>query len=233
MPLKLAALVIVQFVCLVAVFPSVSKAQAVPAEAKRRLGQALWPTVLFDSLGVPTPGFRVRSFRGDPSHGFEVSVAQTDSALPSAVVYRGTAFRCFDCGVDRAAVVSRGGELITLAGPEDLETVLPVFIAPERADSALVHRSLLGLLRSSCILGCGARIITSRAQIPLQQLTQCRSAKGEAWTIVTPRVRTNGSFLEYELSIWAGEQVHRLSVAWSNKRFVVHASLVASCALQA
>ena len=211
----------------------VGQASDVPGPIRQRLGQALWPEVLFDTTGHPLTGYMVRGYRGDPQSGLAVEAVPKDSSPPGLRVYRGRAFRCFDCDYSLAAVVQKGEHFVTLVDPEDLALVLPWVLPASTADSGTVARAALRLLQSTCLLGCGAARLDRKEQLSSFHTALCRGSGGsKGWDLPESSQHTNGSYLAYEFNLWAGSQIYRVTLSWINDQYLVSTDLLADCALR-
>ena len=192
-------------------------ATGAPAPITRRLRQALWPEILFDSSGHPVAGSRVRSLRGDPTGGATITRSASVPSLPSLEVWTGAATRCIDCGRDFAAVAVRGADTVSVIDVGDLELLLP-WLAERGSvpDSVKIRRATIELLNATCILGCSAREVDPKADSAEIRSPFLRGANNKAaWRMPSPRLGPNGSFTEYEIPVFAGGSVFLVRVAWT------------------
>ena len=217
------------------VFSQSAPPAGVPPSVLRRLAQALWPEVLFDSLGRPVPGFRVRGFRGNPSSGFRVESVASDPVVGGLEIWRGSVVRCTDCQISSVAVVQDGPEFMTVLEAADLALPLESVLADGPVDAARVRRVGLGLLERTCILGCGVRVLTSPTDMKPDAFPRCHSLNGDRKIdIRPPRVGRNGSFDTYTLDVAAGRAIYRIELRWvaePQRTFGVDAQEIADCRL--
>jgi hypothetical protein len=208
--------------------PLTGQTAAAPSSVMRRLGQMLFPLVLFDSTGKPELG---QLLIGDPHTQLQVHQAEPSPALPGVKAWQGWAFRCFDCAVDRAAVVQVKGDDYSIARIEDLGPVLQVLLPAREADSAAVRVHLLALLNLTCILDCHARVIGSLADVTTPLGPQlCQPISPALTFAIEPGTQgTNGSFADYSLTLQTGFWITRLHVLWSRDHYVLHAERIADC----
>ena len=192
--------------------------QAPPPAIRRRLAQALWPEVLFDSTGHPSGRLHVRGGRGDPRTSLRLAPAAPVTGMPGVQVFVGDAFRCFDSRSDIAAVAVRGADTVTLREPADLQLVLPwLGDSLTAADSARIRHATMAWLDATCLLGGGVRPVSQRSDVrDTGGVFSLRAANGDStWTLPPASVGPNGSYTEYQFGIRSGFGVYQLSVAWT------------------
>ena len=197
-------------------------AATVPPAVRRRLGQAIWPEVLFDAAGQPVASTRMREMRGDPRGPWQTTRAEDPSALPGVEAWRLMAVRCIDCGVVRAAVAIRGADTVSVLNPQDLELLLRwVIPRPTRADSATIRRAALAFHNLTCVLGCDAGFVRTKADVAPDMPAGMRevffhSAGGKGpWRVPPPQLTSTEIEAEYRLPLATGEGVYVLTVSWA------------------
>ena len=204
---------------------------APPPSVKRRLGQMLFPQVLFDSTGKPELG---QPFVGDP-HGFGMHRAGPSPELPGVEVWQGWTFRCFDCDADRAAVILTGTEEYSIATVANLGPVLQALLPAQNADSAAIRVKVLALLELTCILDCHVWVLGSKADVrTFFGLEPCHAvAPASDWSVEPASQGMNGTANEYRLTLQTGFWITQMRILWSEYGYDLVAERVADCALRA
>jgi hypothetical protein len=131
----------------------------VPSVVMRRLTQAIWPDLLFDSTGKPEQPFkRLRWPMGYPDYNhLQVSTHPVKSARFLAdTMYAALVPSETNHGAPtRRAVWRRASDAITLLEPSDIGLVLDrASPALTVADSLELRQTALDLLAASCLLAC-------------------------------------------------------------------------------
>ena len=228
----IAALLLCAIFIASATEPGSRQEAAPPHTVVRRLAQALYPLVLFDSTGKPEAGqapvYKLSEF-------FQVHESESSPELPGVEVWEGTAFRCYDCSFDRAAVVRLHGTEYSIIGIGDLAPVLEAVLPPRMADSATVRVKVVALLGTTCIIEC--RVLPSPIQGRYQgpdHAGACRASSSfGAWAVEPASETSDENYRYYRFTVQTSYSINRISVTWSDRGYELHAKLVADCTIQA
>ena len=190
--------------------------QAPPPAIRRRLAQALWPEVLFDSTGHPSGRLHVRGGRGDPRTSLRLAPAAPVTGMPGVQSIRRGRVPLLRLSQRHR----RGGCAQHGSGdagePADLQLVLPwLGDSLTAADSARIRHATMAWLDATCLLGGGVRPVSQRSDVrDTGGVFSLRAANGDStWTLPPASVGPNGSYTEYQFGIRSGFGVYQLSVA--------------------
>jgi len=208
------------------------RAQELPSpDIERRLRQALWPEVLIGPDGMPEPGYHVSTMRGNPTQRLYVTIESDLPSFPRVRIYRAAAFRCFDCGEPPVSVVTRDSLVMTVISVSDLENVLPLAQpAPAFGDSTQFSGVVLELLRATCLIGCGARVISSKKDLDdFGRKLADAHAQGKDWKVEAPKtyLDTSNRGMSEEFYVATSDGVYLLYInQYAGARYSLSAKLI-------
>jgi len=206
------------------------RAQELPSsDIERRLRQALWPEVLIGADGMPEPGYHVSTMRGDPKQPLRVAIDSSLPSFPGLRIYSATALRCIDCWEPPVSVVTRDSLKMTIISVADLASVLPLAGPPIGfGDTTRFRGAVLELLRATCLLGCGARLITSKKDLsdPDRMLADGH-ARGKGWKVEQPENYVDNASTTEEFFVKTAVGVYFLNISQHpSNRYAVYAELI-------